>query len=68
MQSSPLPCYLISLGPQYPTQHFILGNLSLHSSLNVSDQLSHPHKTTGKIVVLYNLIFTFFDSKLEDTR
>ena len=29
------------------------GTLSLHSSLNVSDQVSHPYKTTGKIVVLY---------------
>jgi hypothetical protein len=26
--------------------------LSLHSSLNVSDQLSKPYKTTGKITVL----------------
>ena len=30
--------------------------LSLRSSLNVSDQVSHPYKTTGKIVVLYILI------------
>jgi hypothetical protein len=26
------------------------------SSLNVSDQASHPYKTTGKIIVLYILI------------
>ena len=26
--------------------------LSLHSSLNVSDQVSHPYKTTDKIIVL----------------
>jgi hypothetical protein len=26
---------------------------SLRSSLNVSDQFSHPHKTTGKIIVQY---------------
>jgi hypothetical protein len=26
MQSSPLPCYLIPLGPKYPPQHFILEN------------------------------------------
>ena len=34
--------------------------LSLHSSVNVSDQVSHPYKTTGMIIVLYILIFTFF--------
>ena len=27
--------------------------LSLRSSLNVSDQVSHPYTTTGKIIVLY---------------
>jgi len=33
--------------------------LSLRSSLNVSDQVSHPYKTTGKIIVQYILIFKF---------
>jgi hypothetical protein len=27
--------------------------LSPRSSLNVSDHVSHPYKTTGKIIVLY---------------
>jgi hypothetical protein len=30
----------------------LLNTLSLHSSLNVSDQVSHPYKTTGKIIFL----------------
>jgi hypothetical protein len=42
--------------------------LSLRSSLNVGDQFSHPYKTTGKILVLYILIFKFLDRKLEDKR
>ena len=37
---------------------------SLRSSLSVSDQVSHPYKTTGKIIVLCILIFIFLDSKL----
>jgi hypothetical protein len=34
----------------------------------VRDQVSHPYKTTSKIIVLYILIFVFLDSKLEDRR
>jgi len=29
----------------------------------VSDQVSHPHKTKDKIIVLYILIFIFLDSE-----
>jgi hypothetical protein len=34
----------------------------------VSDLVSKQYKTTGKITVLYILIFTLLDSKLEDKR
>jgi hypothetical protein len=42
--------------------------LNLCSSLNVRGQVSHPYGTTGKIIVLYILIFKFFDSNREDRR
>jgi hypothetical protein len=42
--------------------------LSLRSSLNVSDHVSHPYKTKGKFTVLYIIIFIFLGSKLEDKR
>jgi hypothetical protein len=32
----------------------------------VKGQVSNPYKTTGKILVLYVLIFIFLDSKVED--
>ena len=40
--------------------------LNLRSSLDVSDQVAHPYKTTGRIIVFYFLIFKFLDSELED--
>jgi hypothetical protein len=40
----------------------------LYTSLHVRDQVSHPFRTTCKIIVLYILIFTFLDGRREDNR
>jgi hypothetical protein len=42
--------------------------LSLCSSLNARDKVSHPYRTTDKIIVLYILIIKFFDSRQKDRR
>ena len=59
------------LGPNTLLNTLFSNTFILRSSLNVSDQVSHPYRTTGNIIVLYTfyiciLIFNFFDSKQED--
>jgi hypothetical protein len=39
---------------------------SLHPILIVTDYVSHPYKTTDKIIVLYIYVFIFFYDNLED--
>jgi len=41
------------LGPNILINTLFSNTLSLRSSLNVSDQVSHPYTTTGKIIILY---------------
>ena len=50
------------LGPNILLNTLFSDTLSLRSSLNVSDQVSHPYKTTGKITVFYFLIFKFLST------
>jgi hypothetical protein len=45
---------------------YFFNAFSLRSSLNVRDQVLHPNKTTGKITVLYILVFIFSYGKMED--
>ena len=45
------------LGPNILLNTLFSNTLSLRSSLNLSDQVSHPYKTTGRIIFLYILIF-----------
>ena len=54
------------LGPNILLINLLSNTVNQRSSLNVSDQVSHPDKTTEKIIVMYILIFKLLDSKPED--
>jgi len=65
MYFTPLSCYFAPLRPKYS----LFSNIfRLRSSLNVIEQVSHPYKMQGKIIVLCILIFIFLSSKLENKR
>jgi hypothetical protein len=51
------------LGQNILLSSLFSNTLNLCSSLNVRDQVSHQYKTTGKIIDLYILIFTFLDKQ-----
>ena len=51
------------LGPNILPSTLFSNTLSRRSSLNVRDQVSHPYKTTDKIIVLCLLSFVVLDSK-----
>jgi len=50
------------LGPSILFNTLFSNTFSLHSSLNVSDQVSHPYKTTGKITHVPLLLLRSFQS------
>jgi hypothetical protein len=54
------------LGPNILLRTLFSNTLSLCCSLNVRDQVLHPYKKTGRIMVLYVLTFTFLDSRRDD--
>jgi hypothetical protein len=55
-------------GPNILLRTLFSNTLSLCPSFNVRDQMSRRYRTTGKIIVLCILIFTFLVSRLEDKR
>jgi hypothetical protein len=65
MQFSPLSCHLILLRSNYPPRILFSNTLRVCSSLNVRDQVSVPYRTTGRIIVVYILIF---GNRREDRR
>jgi hypothetical protein len=54
------------LGPNIRLRILFSNTLSLHSSLKVTDHVSHPYSTTGSIILLYIWIFKFLERSLED--
>jgi hypothetical protein len=60
--------YFIPLRSNIPLSTLFSNTFSLCFSLNVTDQVSHPYKTTGRIMVLYILTFTFLDSRWKGKR
>jgi hypothetical protein len=54
-------------GPNIPLSTLFSNTFYLYPSLSLRDKVSHPYKT-GKIMVYYALIFTYFERRSEDLR
>jgi hypothetical protein len=61
---SPVTSFL--LGSNILLSTLFSNTINLCSFLYVRDQVSHPYKTSSRIMVLYILTFTFLESRQED--
>jgi hypothetical protein len=68
VQLPPFSCYFIPFWSNVLLRIVFSNTLNLCSSLNARNQISHPYKTTGRIMILYILTFTFVNSRQEDRR
>jgi hypothetical protein len=63
-QFSPSSCHFLPfLGPNIPLSNPFSNSLSLCSSLIVRDQVSHPHKTTSKVLCFSLRVFRREDKR-----
>jgi hypothetical protein len=60
------PATLSLFDPNILPSTLFSNTLSLHFSCNVTEQVSHPYRNTGKIIVLCILIFMSLDNVQED--
>jgi phosphate starvation-inducible membrane PsiE len=63
-QFSPVACHLSLFDPNILLSTLFSNCLNLYFSLNVRDQVSHPYRTTGKIIIFY----IFYDFRQETRR
>jgi len=57
MQSTPVHCYIEPVNSKYFPQH--LQHAQPMFFPHLTDQVSHPHKTTGEITAYYSLTSMF---------
>jgi hypothetical protein len=48
--------------------NFLLGTLSLCSSIYATDQVANPFKATGKLLHCYSLVITFYDNRTKGSE
>jgi len=60
IHSSPTSRHFLPLSSEYSPHTLFTNTLNPCPFLSVRDQVSHPYKSTGKIIVLYIKIFEFW--------